>query len=312
MAVPVRSRVILGAPSSIGIRPYDNGKLRQVHRAPGVLRGMGVIERLGAKDLGDVLPPPYVDRVRPEGGVRNEEGVARYSLALGARIAEASREGQFVILLAGDCSVVLGALSGMRQATGRPVGLAYIDGHADFATPAESQTGSAASMCLAQAVGRGEGRLARLGGGSPLVEPSDVVLIGRRDLEQSRYGEQALADLGVLDLADREVVQRGASATARRALERLGRRGLAGFWIHVDADVLDPEVMPAVDSPEPGGLSIDGLVELLTPLVHHPLAFGLELTIYDPGLDPDRRCARRLATMLERLFTDIPIAGGAR
>jgi hypothetical protein len=40
-------------------------------------------------------------------------------------------------------------------------------------------------------------------------------------------------------------------AAAERALERFG--DVDGFWIHVDADVLDAATMPAVDSPEPGG-----------------------------------------------------------
>lgn len=43
------------------------------------------------------------------------------------------------------------------------------------------------------------------------------------------------------------------------------------------------------------------LGELLAPLVHHPRALGLELTIYDPALDPDRSCALRLVTLLETL-----------
>lgn len=34
---------IIGAPSSIGIRPYDDGeRARQLDRAPGVLRELGV------------------------------------------------------------------------------------------------------------------------------------------------------------------------------------------------------------------------------------------------------------------------------
>src|SRR4029077_3435771 len=75
-----------------------------------------------------------------------------------------------------------------------------------------------------------------------------------------------------------------------------------GFWIHLDADVINPTEMPAVDSPEPGGPTIEEVVELLAPLVRHPRALGLELTIYDPGLDPDRSCAARLVTFLENLL----------
>jgi arginase len=60
--------------------------------------------------------------------------------------------------------------------------------------------------------------------------------------------------------------------------------------------------MPAVDSPEPGGPTINDIVDLLTPLVRHPRALGLELTIYDPSLDADRSCAARLLTLLENLL----------
>ncbi len=98
--------------------------------------------------------------------------------------------------------------------------------------------------------------------------------------------------------------ERGTAATSRAALERLTESEVSGFWIHVDADVLDPVVLPAVDSPEPGGLELDELAELLRPLAHHPKALGLELTIYDPTLDPDRTSAARLATLLEEVLVE--------
>ncbi len=62
---------------------------------------------------------------------------------------------------------------------------------------------------------------------------------------------------------------------------------LDGFWVHLDADVLDPTVMPAVDSPDPDGLFPDELVALLRPLLASPHCVGLDVTIYDPDLDPD-------------------------
>jgi arginase len=75
-----------------------------------------------------------------------------------------------------------------------------------------------------------------------------------------------------------------------------------GFWIQLDADAINPAAMPAVDSPEPGGLMPDELIRMLTPLVQHPGALGMSLTIYDPALDPDRACARRLVHLLESVF----------
>jgi arginase len=60
--------------------------------------------------------------------------------------------------------------------------------------------------------------------------------------------------------------------------------------------------MPAVDSPEPGSPMPGELISLLSPLIRHPRALGLSLTIYDPAFDPDRSCARRLVSLLEALL----------
>lgn len=297
-----RAVTIIGAASSIGIRPYDDrAEARHLDLAPGVLRGLGLGARLGAGDLGDVTAQPYRDFTRPPRRVRNEPELLDYSRSLADLVAQSAGDDRFALVLGGDCSIVLGCLLGATRRVGR-IGLAYIDGHADFATPEESITGSAASMCLALAVGRGDSPLARLDGPMPLVRAEDVVLIGRRDAGQSYYGHAALAASGMLDMPDTVLSGRGGGAVAASALERLGRAELDGFWIHVDADVLDPRVMPAVDSPEPGGPGIEELAALVAPLAAHPRALGMQLTIYDPALDEDRSCATRLIALLENVL----------
>jgi len=297
-----RPIAIVGAPSSIGIRPYDEGGMRRLDLAPGVLRDQGILTRLSARDLGDVVPAPYRDFVRPPGRPRNENDVANYSRELAAKVRVGADDGSFVLVLGGDCSIVLGGLLGARGTGELPVGLVYVDAHGDFATPEESATGSAASMCLALATGRGDTPLARLGGEAPLARLEDVVIIGRRDDAEPYYGQDALRASAILDLPHDAVRERGTADIAQATLDRLTRSDLGGFWIHVDADVLDPSVMPAVDSPEPNGLSLNELAELLTPLARHPKAVGLEVTIYDPKLDPDRASAARLVTLLERVL----------
>lgn len=297
----VRRVAVVGAASSLGIRPYDDGTVRQLHLAPETLREQGLIGHLAARDHGDVVPPLYVDFVRPGKRPRNESGVVRYSHALAQRVADAGADGSFVLVLGGDCSILLGCLLGVQARDGERAGLVYVDGHTDFATPEESVTGSVAAMCTAFAVGRGDSPLARLAGDAPLVREADVVLIGRRDQAHGAiYGQAALGASAILDLPHTAVRERGPDETARTALAHLARSGVRRFWIHVDADVLDPSVMPAVDSPEPNGMSVDELIQLVRPLVADPRAAGLELTIYDPHFDPDRECATILASLLER------------
>ncbi len=72
--------------------------------------------------------------------------------------------------------------------------------------------------------------------------------------------------------------------------------GLDGYWLHLDVNVLDPEVMPAVDSPAPHGLLPGDLTEFLAELA--PGAAGAQITVFDPDLDPDGRYAVLLTDIL--------------
>jgi arginase len=298
--VSTRQISILGARTNLGLWPYElSGEPRQVHESPEVYRRLGVIDRLGARGLGDVPSPVYRDLVWPPGGIRNEREIAEYSRLLAERVASAISDGDFLLLLGGDCSVLLGSLLGLARY--ERVGLAYIDGHADVNHVAVSTTGGAAGMDLALALGRGPSPLARLRtDGQPLVRGDDVALLGRRyDAESNWEPAEVLLEEGVLDLG-LELVRQDPRWAAAEALERIARPDLPGFWIHLDADVVDSKLMFAVDSPDPGGMSLEDLAALLAPLARHPKAIGMQVTIYDPGLDPTGVCGERIVKVLEK------------
>jgi arginase len=296
---------IVGAPSSIGLVPYEDGKPRRVDLAPAALREHGLVQRLDAIDVGDVRPPSrYRDIERPPGRVRNDDDVGSYSRALAATVARAHSDGHFVMLLGGDCSILLGALLGIRDVEPAPpgVGVVYLDAHADFATLDESPSGSACSMALALAVGRGDEQLGRLAAPRPLVPGDAVAHIGRREDASPAYGAAALEAHGVLSLPGSAIVRAGPAKVARQAIAHATARGRK-FWVHFDVDVLDPTVLSATGDPAPGGIDLAQALELLDVLVQHPAAVGMQLTLYDPTLDVSGSDARSLVSLLEQAFT---------
>jgi arginase len=64
--------------------------------------------------------------------------------------------------------------------------------------------------------------------------------------------------------------------------------------------VLDPAVMPCVDSPDPDGLEHAELAELLAGLTVAPGCLGVEVTVFDPDLDPAGAYAKALVDTLAR------------
>ena len=156
-------------------------------------------------------------------------------------------------------------------------------------------------MDLALVTGHGPPAVGELEGHSPLVRAEDVVIVGLRDAEeQVRDGSPPLpGELLALDLA--AVRAAGAPAAAERALAHLTRPGAPErFWVHVDADVLDDAFMPAVDYRQPGGLSPPELATVLAAAMATGHVAGVEVTIYNPALDPDGTAGAMLTAALLR------------
>ncbi|HET9937110.1 MAG TPA: arginase family protein [Methyloceanibacter sp.] len=267
---------------------------------PEALLDAGLAERLGAERFGRIEPPPYDPRRDAATKLLNPQGIADYSPALADAIARPRGDGKFPVVLGGDCSILLGCMLAMRR--DRRAGLLFLDGHADFYQPEAEPNGEAASMELALATGRGPAIVTDLEGLRPLVRDEDVVALGCRDAEQAeKQGSQRLedTDIEVIDLAAFRRI--GATAAAEKALIRLKRTALDGFWIHLDADVLDDAVMPAVDYRLPDGLQWNELSAVLRTAIRSGRALGIDITIFNPKLDETGEIGRS--------FVDTLVAG---
>jgi len=288
--MPSRHYAIIEAPSVLGLRS------RGVDELPRRLLDLGLAERLGARRAGRVEPPAQSGVRDPGTGVLNAEGIAAFSPKLADAVEAVLEAGEFPIVLGGDCSIVLGSMLALRR-RGR-YGLFFVDGNADFFHPEAEPYGEAASMDLALVTGHGPDRLTNLEGRRPIVQAQDAVAFGFRDHEdQALAGSQPLPpELKALDLP--ALRRLGLKATLREAMDHLARDGLAGFFIHLDVDVLDDALMPAVDFRIEGGISWAELEATLRAALATGRAVGLEVAIYNPRLDPDGAAGRGLVDTL--------------
>ena len=293
-----RRLAIIDAPSNLGLKLPSHGREPGVRYMPAVLREHGLFTRLQAEDSGTILPPPYADFVDSETNVRNAHAVRDYSLKLAEGIRQLLDGAFFPIVLGGDCSILLGSALALRRKG--CFGLLFIDGHTDLLTPESSETGGVAGMDLALVTGTGPRLLTSIDDLTPYIRPIDVALLGYRWPDPT--SQSVALPVEPMTALPLEVIRRyGAHYAAAKALEHFEQRS---FWLHVDVDVLNPVWMPAVDSPDPGGMNPDELLIIVRSAIQSLRCIGMEITIYDPTLDPARHGARLIVDLLSKALQE--------
>jgi arginase len=279
----------------IGV-PIDSvGRAGGTEHAPAALRERDLVARVGADDRGDLDVVIRGDARDPETGVIGIAGVLATTTAVRAAVRDAVSDGRRPLLLGGCCTLVPGALAGLRDAAGA-LGVAYVDGHVDVYDGRSSPTGEAADMPMGVAFGLGPDAWVQAAGG-PSAAPADVVVLGARDPEEAAdIAELRAGRLAAIEvLGPDELRAESPAAAAARSAARLSG---APFWIHLDVDVLDERAMPATDYLMPGGLEWDELAALLRPLCASPALAGLSLGCVNPAKDRGSEYVERTCALL--------------
>ena len=294
---------VISAPSNLGLRPPEPGSVPGTAKAPEALREAGLYRRLaatGARDGGVVLPGRYRDDLDLQPSrLRNQEAIVEHARRLSERVGACIDRDEKVLILGGDCSLLVGIGLALSQ-RGR-FGLIHLDGHTDFRHPGNSdQCGSLGGEDLAVVVGRHWDAVANIDGHRPYFRADDVAHLGGRNNDE--HLEEVRDALAFVMPAD-AVRSSGPPLVAAQVLEALPLGLLDGYWIHLDVDILDPSIMPAVDSPAENGLLAKDLLSLLGPIV--PAAVGIDITIYDPDLDPEGAYARLLTELVTEALSPL-------
>jgi arginase len=288
----------------IGVPVDCSGNRRGEERAPAALRKAGLVEALGARDAGDLDAWMHDPRREADSGMIGYKRVCELSGTVRDAVRESLREGERPLVVGGCCTLVPGVMAGVRQAVGE-FGLAYLDGHLDFYDGVSSGTGEAAEMPIAILVGIGPQGMTDLAGTAPIVAEQDIVILGERD---RRAREE---DFGQVPPSERAPELTHITATELRALgpQRAAAAAAAKLrvderpvWLHLDVDLLDEAVMPAVTYPQPGGPDWDDVLELARPFLTAPRLIGIDVTDFNPDGDHTGSHARTVVQQLARML----------
>lgn len=266
----------------IGIPFNGDGTPADVENPAQALRDAGLATMLAkrghrVRDLGDLSVPRCDGRRDPATGVLNRRAWSELTAATSAALQRWLDSSDFLLVLGGDCAIMTGICLAMRR-THHPVGIAYVDGHADARLPQDSPTGEPADLVLTALTGRIPGLFDHMFEGRPLLADDDIVVLGYRDADRIR-------DFDIPARRSTDLRRVGVRPAVRAALRSLVKRG-ALAWVHFDVDVLDPSVLPAVLFPEWEGLEVEEATAVLSESITTAAVRGMSIACYHPRLDP--------------------------
>lgn len=267
----------------------DLGQSRRgVDMGPSALRYAGLqarLENLGytVYDEGNIPVP------NPEEAVAGLGRRRRAVAAVCQQIYETARpfveQDDFTLFMGGDHSISMGSVTAVSQPG--PIGVIWIDAHADFNTPETSPSGNIHGMPLAALIGRGAPELVNIGYEGSKLHEVHIVQIGIRSLDQEE--RTALKRSGVHVYTMRHVDELGMAAVARQAIDRL--RHLPHIHVSLDMDSLDPDEAPGVGTAVPGGLSYREAHLLMEILSDSDRIRSMDIVEINPILDTMNRTA---------------------
>lgn len=240
---------VIGAPVDLG------ADRRGVDMGPSAIRYANLEQSLLAighevTDLGDI-PAPVPEATRTGADNLKYLGpIVGMAENLAAKVSDAMDAGCFPLVLGGDHSVSLGSVAGIARH--RSIGIVWLDAHGDFNTAKTSPSGNIHGMVLAALAGYGDDRLVNIGGVHPKAHPSNIALVGVRDLDAGE--RKLLQSAGVHVFTMHEVDRLGLPEVVGLALEGV-RHGVDSVHLSLDLDVVDPMQAPGVGTPVLGGLT---------------------------------------------------------
>lgn len=185
-------------------------------------------------------------------------------LEAGGQVEDALGAGRFPVLFSSDCTICLTTLPTVKRLTPE-ARLLWLDAHGDFNTPSTSPSGFLGGMCLAGACGRWDT------GFEGTFEAADVIMVGARDLDSGELAELEAAGVQRVDKPSQ----------VADAVDG------AAVYVHLDLDVLDPDLFPA-QFPADGGLADDSLRLLLDEVAQAAgRIVGVEITAFEAPDDGD-------------------------
>ena len=284
--------------------PMDLGADRRgVDMGASALRIAGIEEKLknlgySVTDAGDIAI-----RNQERQKVKNEKlkylsEIVKTSEVLARRVEKSLDAGNFPLCLGGDHSIALGTITGIASHCKKnklKLGVIWIDAHADMNTDKTTPSGNIHGMPVAASLGIGKKELTHLGGFAPKVKPENFFLIGIRSIDTFEREAVKRIKLPVDTMSD--IDRKGAHFIINKILKEL-KQNVDHIHVSFDLDSVDPDIVPGVGTPVPGGLSYREAHLIMETIAECGCMSSLEVAEVNPILDYKNKSAEFAAELV--------------
>ncbi len=277
---------------------------RGVDMGPSAIRYAGLYERLqglgyDVVDSGNVTAPQAeeldANASVEEGKAHHIKEIAQVCQAIYERVQTAHEADERIVFLGGDHSISVGTVSAIAD---EHVGVIWFDAHADINTPESSPSGNVHGMPIAALLGEGGDALMRVGYDRPKLKPSQLVLVGIRDLDEGERKRLAKKDIKVYTM--REVDEIGIGKIAYEILNYFADK--THLHISLDLDGLDPQHAPGVGTPVAGGLTYREAHLFMEIMADSQKVRSMDAVEVNPILDRQNETARLAVELIAGAF----------
>jgi arginase len=286
--------------------PMDLGQQRRgVDMGPSAVRYAGLQDRLTRLGYtvhdGGNIRVPVVEEIAQQAGedeshARHLDEIVQVCQAIFEQMESTLQHQEIAIFLGGDHSISMGTVAGVAHRSAP--GVIWIDAHADYNTPQTSPSGNVHGMPMAVLLGEGPRALVDIGYPGPKLHPSNVAMIGIRNLDLEERRRLMKSGISIFTMTD--IDEEGIGTITRRALNRLSH--LDSIHVSLDMDSLDPDIAPGVGTPVPGGLTYREAHLLMEILASSNKVRSLDIVEINPILDHQNQTAEMAVELAASLL----------
>ncbi|MBW4061215.1 arginase [Candidatus Saccharibacteria bacterium] len=271
---------LIGVPLDLGAKNLG------VNIGPEAFRHQNIVTKLrkSGLSLSDSGNIAVGDRTELDPGLPNLrylDEIVRVNTKLAAQTEAAITSGHKVVVIGGDHSVNLGAMSGASASQNGNIGLIYFDAHGDMNTADTTLSGNIHGMHLASLMGFGAPELAHVHGEQTKLATDQLLHVGGSDWDQAELDLIKRENLHAFTLFDLLTQGLGGLITA---IDELNSR-VPAIWISLDLDCIDQIYAPGAGMPNAKGMTYREIATVAEYIGHHCNVIGVDVVEYNPLQD---------------------------